>query len=134
MTPAYLSSPPCTQRRTSVNNRGCAHPLSALPQVASGLRAHYSLEEMQGRRLLVICNMKKRKMQGFNSFGMVLCAKTDGKVEFVSPPDGAKPGDRVVLECRDERVLAQLLRLSPLAPSNKLSFEKLQAFLSLILQ
>lgn len=52
--------------------------------------------------------MKKRKMQGFDSHGMVLCAKTDGKVEFVAPPEGAKPGDRVVLEdldCKEFDVL-----------------------------
>ena len=39
-------------------------------------------------------------MQGFESQGMVLCAKSaDGaKVEFVAPPAGAAPGERVLLE------------------------------------
>ena len=32
---------------------------------------------------------------------MVLCAKTEGKVEFVDPPAGAKPGERVFLEDLD---------------------------------
>lgn len=79
-------------------------------QVASGLRAHYSLEQMEGRKIVVICNLKPRKMvrasrsvtpshacrfvplpntcglllpqRGFVSHGMVLCANgPDGKVE-----------------------------------------------------
>ena len=66
-------------------------------EVCSGLRAHYTLEEMQNRRLFVICNLKSAKMQGFVSNGMVLCAKSeDGSVEFISPPADAKVGDRLV--------------------------------------
>ena len=68
-------------------------------QVASGLREHYSLEEMNGRRLIVVCNLKEAKMMGFTSYGMVLAAKSDtGKVELVSPPEGAAIGERVTLE------------------------------------
>ena len=44
-------------------------------QIASGLREHYSLEEMQDRKVLVVCNLKAAKMQGFSSSGMVLAAK-----------------------------------------------------------
>jgi methionyl-tRNA synthetase len=68
-------------------------------QIASGLRAHYTLEEMQGRRLIVVCNLKKASLMGFSSSGMVLCAKSeDGKVEFVTPPAEAAIGERIVLE------------------------------------
>ena len=71
--------------------------------IASGLVPYYSLEEMQGRRLIVICNLKPRNLVGFKSHGMVLCASTtleDGttKVEFVDPPASANPGDRIVGE------------------------------------
>eukprot|EP01083_Nonionella_stella_P092759 259780_1 len=68
-------------------------------QIASGLRPHYSLEEMMGRRLLVVSNLKTKKLAGFPSSGMVLCAaeaKEDGsgeKVEFVEPPEGAEIGE-----------------------------------------
>lgn len=68
-------------------------------QIASGLKAHYSKEEMQGRKVLVLANLKARKLMGFESHGMVLCASSeDGKVEFVEPPEGAEIGERVMVE------------------------------------
>eukprot|EP00558_Chaetoceros_sp_UNC1202_P009993 CAMPEP_0197237286 /NCGR_PEP_ID=MMETSP1429-20130617/4159_1 /TAXON_ID=49237 /ORGANISM="Chaetoceros sp., Strain UNC1202" /LENGTH=246 /DNA_ID=CAMNT_0042696255 /DNA_START=47 /DNA_END=790 /DNA_ORIENTATION=+ len=72
-------------------------------QIASGLRPHYSLQEMEGRRLLVVSNLKTKKLAGFPSAGMVLCAaetKEDGteKVEFVEPPEGAKLGEIITFE------------------------------------
>lgn len=71
--------------------------------IASGLVPHYTLEQMQYRMCIVICNLKPRKLVGFQSHGMVLCAvkKDDAgneKVEFVDIPAGAKPGDRIVGE------------------------------------
>ena len=71
--------------------------------IASGLVPYYTLEQMQGKRLIVICNLKPKSLVGFKSNGMVLCAsKTneDGShsVEFVEPPLEAKPGDRIVGE------------------------------------
>jgi len=71
--------------------------------IASGLVPHYTLEQMQSRMCIVICNLKPRKLVGFASNGMVLCAvKKDEagneKVEFVDIPAGSKPGDRIVGE------------------------------------
>ena len=63
--------------------------------IASGLREHYSLEKMQGRKVLVVCNLKPAKIVGFTSNGMVLAAKGDGKVELISPPEDAEIGERV---------------------------------------
>ncbi|VEU36375.1 unnamed protein product [Pseudo-nitzschia multistriata] len=72
-------------------------------QIASGLRPHFSLEEMMGQRLLVVANLKAKNLVKFKSHGMVLCAasKTDDgieTVEFVEPPEGASPGDTVSFE------------------------------------
>jgi aminoacyl tRNA synthase complex-interacting multifunctional protein 1 len=66
-------------------------------QIASGLRAHYSLEEMSGRRVVVITNLKPRPLVGFTSAGMVLAATAPdtGKVELLAPPPGAAVGERV---------------------------------------
>ena len=66
-------------------------------EIASGLRGHYKLEEMENRKVLVVCNLKPSKMVGFESQGMVLAAKsTDGsKVELIDVPDGAVVGERV---------------------------------------
>lgn len=44
-------------------------------EIASGLREHYSLEDMQDRKVLVVCNLKAAKIVGFSSNGMVLAAK-----------------------------------------------------------
>jgi len=71
--------------------------------IASGLVPHYTLEEMQDRRIVVICNLVPRKLVGFKSNGMVLCAaKSDGeggeKVEFIDPPADAAVGERIVGE------------------------------------
>jgi aminoacyl tRNA synthase complex-interacting multifunctional protein 1 len=72
-------------------------------QIASGLRHHFTLEEMMGQRLLVVSNLKAKNLVGFKSFGMVLCAKEakeDGseKVEFVEPPADAPIGEVVTFE------------------------------------
>ena len=68
-------------------------------QIASGLRQFYSLEEMNtGRRVLVVSNLKAKKLAGFASHGMVLCAKKDDMVEFVDPPADAKIGERIFFE------------------------------------
>ncbi len=44
-------------------------------EIASGLREHYSLDDMQDRKVLVVCNLKPAKIVGFTSNGMVLAAK-----------------------------------------------------------
>jgi aminoacyl tRNA synthase complex-interacting multifunctional protein 1 len=73
-------------------------------QIASGLRPHFSLEEMMGQRLLVVSNLKAKNLVGFKSFGMVLCAKeptedgTSERVEFVEPPADAPIGEVVTFE------------------------------------
>lgn len=68
-------------------------------QIASGLRAHYNVEDLPGQRVLVLANLKTRKMMDFPSHGMVLCATSaEGKVRFLEPPDGAEIGERVIVE------------------------------------
>eukprot|EP00534_Pseudo-nitzschia_fraudulenta_P009772 CAMPEP_0201168190 /NCGR_PEP_ID=MMETSP0851-20130426/74514_1 /ASSEMBLY_ACC=CAM_ASM_000631 /TAXON_ID=183588 /ORGANISM="Pseudo-nitzschia fraudulenta, Strain WWA7" /LENGTH=244 /DNA_ID=CAMNT_0047449601 /DNA_START=144 /DNA_END=878 /DNA_ORIENTATION=+ len=73
-------------------------------QIASGLRPYFSLDQMLGQRLLVFANLKARNLVKFKSHGMVLCASHKDEasntdvVEFVEPPEGAKPGDVVTFE------------------------------------
>jgi aminoacyl tRNA synthase complex-interacting multifunctional protein 1 len=76
-------------------------------QIASGLRAHFTLDEMLGQRLLVVSNLKAKNLVGFKSHGMVLCASaqpdTNGgggaeQVEFVEPPLDAAIGEVVSFE------------------------------------
>jgi glutamyl-tRNA synthetase len=67
--------------------------------IASGLRPYLSKEEMLGRKVLVLCNLKERKLVGFPSHGMVLCASNadHSVVKLVSPPFDAKIGERVTV-------------------------------------
>ena len=70
-------------------------------EIASGIRAYYeSKEELEGKAVLVVCNLKPAKLGGFPSNGMVLCGSSENKavVEFVEPPPEAVPGERVVCE------------------------------------
>lgn len=68
-------------------------------KIASGLRAHYKVDDLAGQRVLVLANLKERKLVGFPSHGMVLCASnSDGMVEFVEPPADAKIGERIMVE------------------------------------
>jgi len=69
-------------------------------KIASGLRAHYQVDDLVGQRVLVLSNLKERKLVGFPSHGMVMCASSaDGsKVEFIEPPADAKIGERVMVD------------------------------------
>jgi len=68
--------------------------------IASGLRQHYKVEDLIGRRVLVLANLKERKLVGFPSHGMVLCSSSeDGTiVRFVDPPSDAVIGERVICQ------------------------------------
>ncbi|EAS34956.3 cofactor for methionyl [Coccidioides immitis RS] len=72
--------------------------------VCSGLNGLVPLEEMQGRKVVTVCNLKPVTMRGIKSAAMVLAAspKNDeshaGPVELVSPPEGAEAGERVFFE------------------------------------
>jgi aminoacyl tRNA synthase complex-interacting multifunctional protein 1 len=76
--------------------------------VCSGLNGLVPLEEMQGRKVIVVCNLKPVKMRGIKSAAMVLAASPkikdgevddhSGPVELVNPPADAKAGERVFFE------------------------------------
>ncbi|KAK9082618.1 hypothetical protein Scep_029089 [Stephania cephalantha] len=65
--------------------------------VVSGLVKYISLEEMQNRKVCVLCNLKPATMRGIKSQAMVLAASNDDhtKVELVDPPESAVVGERV---------------------------------------
>ncbi len=76
----------------------CGEAFGGVREVASGLQKHYTVEQMKDRVVLVAANLKAKKLGGFPSHGMVLCASApDGSLSFVDPPKGAKPGDAVAL-------------------------------------
>ena len=65
--------------------------------ISSGLRYHYdTADDLLNKRVLVLANLKSRKLVGFPSHGMVLCASQEGgKVELIEPPKSANIGDRI---------------------------------------
>jgi tRNA-binding EMAP/Myf-like protein len=67
--------------------------------VASGLRPYMSAEDLDGRLVLVLCNLKERKLAGFPSHGMVLCASSEDRtaVRLVGVPVEARIGERVTV-------------------------------------
>eukprot|EP01114_Cavostelium_apophysatum_P004524 TRINITY_DN1480_c0_g1_i1.p1 TRINITY_DN1480_c0_g1~~TRINITY_DN1480_c0_g1_i1.p1 ORF type:complete len:715 (+),score=239.77 TRINITY_DN1480_c0_g1_i1:117-2261(+) len=68
--------------------------------VVSGLVKFVPIDEMQDRLVCVVCNLKPAKLKGVLSEGMVFAASNDDhtKVELVTPPSGAKVGERVTFE------------------------------------
>jgi glutamyl-tRNA synthetase len=68
-------------------------------RIASGLRPYLKADELEGKKVLVLCNLKERKLVGFPSHGMVLCASNADHtvVKLVNPPIDAKIGERVTI-------------------------------------
>ncbi|EOD23557.1 hypothetical protein EMIHUDRAFT_352479 [Emiliania huxleyi CCMP1516] len=65
---------------------------------APGLAQHLPIDAVRGARVVVLCNLGSKKLGGVESQGMVLCAKGEGGLCFVTPPDGSAPGARVSFE------------------------------------
>ena len=68
---------------------------SQVKQIVSGIKAHYSAEEMVGKRVMVVTNLKPAKLAGVLSEGMILCAEdADGNLSLMVPekemPAGAE--------------------------------------------
>ncbi|MGN0371209.1 MAG: methionine--tRNA ligase [Enterocloster sp.] len=64
-------------------------------QIISGIKAHYSPEEMVGKRVMVVTNLKPAKLAGMISEGMILCAEdAEGNLALMVPekemPAGAE--------------------------------------------
>ena len=64
-------------------------------QIVSGIKAHYTPEEMVGKKVMVLVNLKPAKLAGVLSEGMLLCAEdADGNLALMTPekkmPAGAE--------------------------------------------
>lgn len=62
--------------------------------LVAGLKNHYKPEELEGRKIAVLCNLKPAKLRGVESKGMLLAAESDGVVGVLFS-DTAEPGDVV---------------------------------------
>ena len=64
-------------------------------QIVSGIKSHYSAEEMVGKKVMVVTNLKPAKLAGLLSEGMILCAEdAEGNLALMTPekdmPAGAE--------------------------------------------
>lgn len=68
---------------------------SQVKQIVSGIKQHYSAEEMVGKKVMVLVNLKPAKLAGVVSEGMLLCAEDEeGNLALLTPekdmPSGAE--------------------------------------------
>ena len=123
----YVSTIACGDPAGTENTS--EHEGQVVRTVCSGLNGLVPLEEMQGRKIVAVCNLKPVTMRGVKSAAMVLAASprlTEGEednhkgpVELVNPPEGAAAGERV---CFDGWVGEPAMVLNP----KKRVFESLQ--------
>jgi methionyl-tRNA synthetase len=66
-------------------------------QLVAGLRGHYTAEELVGKHIVIVDNLKYAKLRGIESQGMLLAGEDKKNVGLVVP-EHSKPGDDVYVE------------------------------------
>ena len=69
---------------------------SETKQIVSGIKAWYKPDQMVGKKVMVVTNLKPAKLAGMLSEGMILCAEDDeGNLALMTPENDIKPGSEV---------------------------------------
>ena len=69
---------------------------SQVKQIVSGIKAHYTAEEMVGKKVMVLVNLKPAKLAGVLSEGMLLCAEdADGNLALMTPEKNMPAGAEI---------------------------------------
>ena len=69
---------------------------SQVKQIVSGIKAHYTPEEMVGKKVMVLVNLKPAKLAGVLSEGMLLCAEdAEGNLELMTPEKAMPAGAEI---------------------------------------
>ena len=69
---------------------------SQVRQIVSGIKAYYTPEEIVGKKVMVVTNLKPAKLAGILSEGMILCAEdAEGNVCVVSPEKNMPAGSEI---------------------------------------
>ncbi len=69
---------------------------SQVKQIVSGIRAHYSPEEMVGKKVMVLVNLAPRELAGVMSEGMLLCAEdAEGNLALMTPEKAMPAGAEI---------------------------------------
>ena len=61
-------------------------------QIVSGIKQYYEAEELIGKKVVVVTNLKPIKLRGVESKGMILAAEKDGKLTLVSTLEDIESG------------------------------------------
>ncbi len=70
---------------------------SQVKQIVSGIKAHYTPEEMVGKKVMVLVNLKPAKLAGVLSEGMLLCAEdADGVLSLMVPEKEMPAGAEII--------------------------------------
>ena len=66
-------------------------------QIVSGIAAHYEPQELVGRRVVVVANLKSTKLRGIESQGMILCAanEDDSQLDLITITKAMANGTQV---------------------------------------
>ncbi len=64
-------------------------------QVVSGIAQHYEPQDLVGKKVVIVANLKPVKLCGEDSFGMILCASNDNGLSIISPADDMDLGSEV---------------------------------------
>ncbi|MBR6783204.1 MAG: methionine--tRNA ligase [Clostridia bacterium] len=64
-------------------------------QVVSGIAKYYTPEELIGKKVIVVSNLKPVKLRGIDSNGMILAADTENGVKVIFADENANPGSKV---------------------------------------
>ncbi len=64
-------------------------------QIVAGVAKAYTPEQLVGKKIIVVCNLKPAKLRGVESQGMLLAADLDGRPIIATFEDDVKPGTRV---------------------------------------
>lgn len=88
--------------------------------IVAGLAKFIKEDELIGKNVVILCNLRPSKLRGHLSEGMIMCAKSGEIMELLEPPSNAQPGDLVYCESY-ERVPVEVGRdkkrlYDPLAP------------------
>ena len=69
---------------------------SQVKQIVSGIKAHYAPEEMVGKKVMVLVNLKPAKLAGVLSEGMLLCAEDEeGQLALMTPEKAMPAGAEI---------------------------------------
>ena len=64
-------------------------------QLVAGIRNHYKLEELVGKKIIIVNNLAPAVLRGVESQGMLLAAQDDDKIVILTTEKDVKPGAKI---------------------------------------